>query len=191
MNLYNLAQNILRRLITKTVNVTAGAFDVSPASLADGARYKVATAGAVGGVYYALDSLLEVKSGLFEPLGDNIYDEFGNATLTNPTIKNYTEGLVAIGNSGTAKTLVLTAGTFQTVTLTGNCVFTMPTATAGKSFTLKVLTGSGGFTGTFTGVDFPGDVSPTITPTATKYDLVSFIADGSSWSGAIIQNYSA
>jgi len=112
-----------------------------------------------------------------------------NKTLTNPTINNYTEGVVAIGNSSTAKTIALTNGTFQTVTLTGNCTFTMPTATAGKSFILKVLTGAGGFTGTFTGVKWPENTAPVITTTAGRYDLISFIADGTAWSGSAIQNF--
>jgi hypothetical protein len=114
-----------------------------------------------------------------------------NKTLTNPTVTNYTESVVAIGNSGTSQTLALTNGTFQTVTLTGNCTFTMPTATAGKSFVLKVLTGAGGYTAAFTGVKWPGAVTPTITATASKYDLISFVADGSAWSGSVIPNYTA
>ena len=112
-----------------------------------------------------------------------------NKTLTNPTVNNYTEGVVAIGNSGTTKTIDLTTGTFQTVTLTGSCTFTMPTATAGKSFILKVLTGAGGYTATFTGVKFPDNVAPVITATAGRYDLISFIADGTAWSGSAIQNF--
>lgn len=112
-----------------------------------------------------------------------------NKTLTNPTVNNFTEGVVSIGNSGTSQTLALTNGTFQTVTLTGNCTFTMPTATAGKSFILKVMTGAGGFTATFTSVKWAGSTTPTITTTASRYDLVSFIADGSAWSGSIIQNF--
>jgi hypothetical protein len=112
-----------------------------------------------------------------------------NKTLTNPTINNYTEGVVAIGDSGTSKTIALTLGTFQTVTLTGSCTFTMPTATAGKSFILKVLSGAGGFTATFTGVKWPGNIAPVITATAGRYDLLSFIADGTAWSGSAIQNF--
>ena len=105
------------------------------------------------------------------------------------TLAAYTEGVVAIGNSSTAQTIALTNGTFQTVTLTGNCTFTMPTATAGKSFILKVLTGAGGFTGTFTGVKWPENTAPVITTTASRYDLISFIADGTAWSGSAIQNF--
>jgi len=121
-------------------------------------------------------------------------DETGTGAAmfgTNPTLTGYTEATVAIGNSGTAVTISLATGTFQTVTLTGNCTFTMPTATAGQSFILKILTGAGGFTGTFTSVKWPGGTAPTITTTASKFDLASFIADGSAWTGSIIQNYTA
>lgn len=118
-------------------------------------------------------------------------ETLANKTLTNPTVNNFTEGVVSIGNSGTSQTLALTNGTFQTVTLTGNCTFTMPTATAGKSFILKVLTGAGSYTATFTGVKWSGGTAPTITPTASKYDLISFVADGTAWSGSSIQNFTA
>lgn len=113
---------------------------------------------------------------------------FGS-TLTNPTVTNYTESVVAIGNSGTSQTLSLTNGTVQTVTMTGNCTFTMPTATAGKSFILIVATGAGGFTGTFTSVKFPGGTAPTLTTTASKNDIFTFVADGSFWYGNSAQAY--
>jgi hypothetical protein len=112
-----------------------------------------------------------------------------NKTLTNPTVTNYTESLVAIGNSGTAKTISLTSGTVQTVTMTGNCTFTMPTATASKSFVLIVNTGAGSFTATFTGVKFPNNVTPVLTTTAARYDIFTFIADGTSWFGSYSQAY--
>lgn len=102
---------------------------------------------------------------------------------------HYTESVVAIGNSGTTQTLALTSGTVQTCTLTGNCTFTMPTATAGKSFVMLLKTGAGSFTATFTGVKWPGNVAPTITATAAKLEVISFIADGTNWYGNISQNY--
>lgn len=113
----------------------------------------------------------------------------GNLTVANTTVTNYTESVVAIGNSSTSKTIDLTSGTVQTVTMTGNCTFTMPTATAGKSFLLIINTGAGSFTGTFTGVKWPANTAPTITTTASRYDIITFVADGSSWFGSAIQNY--
>ena len=116
----------------------------------------------------------------------------GNLTLTNTTVTNYTESVVAIGNSGTSQTLSLTNGTVQTVTLTGNCTFTMPTATAGKSFILIVVQdGTGGRTATFTSVKWPNGAAPTITTTATTgRDILTFVADGTNWYGTFAQNFS-
>jgi len=88
-----------------------------------------------------------------------------------------------------AKTISLTNGTVQTCTLTNNCTFTMPTATAGKSFTLFLNTGAGSFTSTFTSVKWSGGTAPTITVTASKVDIISFVSDGTSWYGAYSQNY--
>lgn len=112
-----------------------------------------------------------------------------NKTLTNPTVTNYLESVVAIGNSGTSQTLSLTNGTVQTVTMTGNCTFTMPTATAGKSFILIVSTGAGGFTGTFTSVKWPSNTAPTLTTTASRWDILTFVADGTNWYGNSAQAY--
>ena len=109
-----------------------------------------------------------------------------NLTLTG----YYTESVVAIGSSGTTKTLSLTSGTFQTVTLTGNCTFTMPTATAGQSFILIVSQdATGGRTATFTGVKWPLATAPTITVTASATDILSFVSNGTSWFGSAVQAF--
>lgn len=113
----------------------------------------------------------------------------GNLTLANTTVTLYTESVVAIGNSGTSKTIDLTNGTVQTVTMTGNCTFTMPTATGGRSFILIVSTGAGGFTGTFTSVKWPNNTAPTLTTTASRWDILTFVADGTNWYGNSAQAY--
>jgi len=112
-----------------------------------------------------------------------------NKTLTNPTVTNYIETLYAIGNSSTAVTIALTNGTVQTVTMTGNCTFTMPTATAGRSFILIVSTGAGSYTGTFTSVKWPNNTAPTLTTTASRWDILTFVADGTNWYGNFAQAY--
>jgi hypothetical protein len=112
-----------------------------------------------------------------------------NKTLTNPTVNNYTEGVVVIGNTGTSKTIDLTNGTVQTATLTGNCTFTMPTATAGKSFILILSTGAGSYTATFTSVKWPSNTAPTITTTASRWDILTFVSDGTNWYGNYAQAY--
>jgi hypothetical protein len=116
-----------------------------------------------------------------------------NKTLTNPTVTNYVESVVAIGTVTTASTISLTSGTVQTATLTAStaCTFTMPTATAGKSFVLllKQAASTGNGTATFTGVKWGTSGAPTITATAGKMDILSFVADGTNWYGNITQGY--
>ena len=120
-----------------------------------------------------------------------------NKTLTSPTvngasINGYTEGVVAIGTVTSAHTLSLTNGTLQTATLTAStaCTFTMPTATAGKSFVLllKQAATTGNGSATFTGVKWAGS-APTVTATAGKMDILSFFADGTNWYGSIVKGY--
>lgn len=113
--------------------------------------------------------------------------------ITNPTINNYTEGVVSIGTVTTANTLALTNGTVQTATLTAStaCTFTMPTATAGKSFVLllKQAASTGNGTATFTGVKWNVLGTPTVTATAGKMDIFTFVADGTNWYGSYSQGY--
>jgi len=120
-------------------------------------------------------------------------DTLTNKTLTNPTVTNYVESVVAIGTVTTTNTIALTSGTVQTATLTAStaCVFTMPTATAGKSFILllKQAAATGNGTATFTGVKWNTGGAPTITATAGKMDILSFVADGTNWYGSFTQGF--
>ena len=116
-----------------------------------------------------------------------------NKTLTNPTVTNYVESVVAIGTVSSSHTLALTSGTVQTATLTAStaCTFTMPTATAGKSFILllKQAASTGNGTATFTGVKWSSAGTPTMTATAGKMDIFSFVSDGTNWYGNFTQGY--
>ena len=119
-------------------------------------------------------------------------ETFTNKTLTNPTVTNYVETLQAVGTVGSTSTLALTNGTVLTATLTAStpCTFTMPTATAGKSFILKLIQASSGMTtATFTSVKWPGGTAPTITATASAVDILSFVSDGTNWYGTFAQAF--
>lgn len=111
----------------------------------------------------------------------------------NTTLGSYSETVVAIGTVTTANTLSLTNGTVQTATLTAStaCTFTMPTATAGKSFILllKQAATTGNGTATFTGVKWNSSGAPTITATAGKMDILTFVSDGTNWYGSASQGY--
>jgi len=118
-------------------------------------------------------------------------ETFTNKTLTNPTITAYLETAPALANSSTAVTLSLSSGTVLSYTLTGNCTFTMPTATSGTSFILKLIQdGTGSRTATFTGVKWPAGTAPTITTTATTgLDILSFVCINSVWYGTYAQAF--
>jgi hypothetical protein len=117
-------------------------------------------------------------------------------TLTSSTSfvpTAYTETIVASGTVGASATLAITAGTILTATLTSAtaCTFTMPTATAGKSFTLLLKQPASGTatTATFTGVKWNSGGAPTITATVGKLDIFAFVADGTNWYGTASQGY--
>jgi hypothetical protein len=118
-----------------------------------------------------------------------------SAVLTNPTITAYLETAPAIVNSSTSQTIALTNGTVLSYTLTGNCAFTMPAATSGTSFIVKLIQdGTGGRTATFTPVTgtvkWPAGTAPTITTTATTgTDILSFVCINSLWYGTYAQAF--
>jgi hypothetical protein len=97
-----------------------------------------------------------------------------------------------VANTSTAYTIDITSGTLFDLTLTGNCTFTFPTATAGRQFTLLLkqdATGSRTITWP-SSVRWAAGSAPTITTTASKTDVISFVADGTYWLGFVGgQNY--
>jgi hypothetical protein len=121
----------------------------------------------------------------------------GTEILTNKTVEagtftnGYTEE-VATANTSTAYTIDLAGGSVQILTLTGNCTFTFPTATAGRSFFLLLKQdATGGRTVTWpAAVKWPGGTAPTITSTALRLDKFVFTADGTNFYGSVAgQNY--
>jgi hypothetical protein len=107
--------------------------------------------------------------------------------LVTPTINDgYIEEVVT-ANTTTAYTISLTGGTFQILTLTGNCTFTFPTATAGQSFMMFLKQdATGSRTVTWPAeVKWPSSTAPTITATASKGDKFVFTADGTNWLGSV------
>lgn len=128
----------------------------------------------------------------------HVFAERSNTvTLTNKTVEagtftnGYTEE-VATANTGTTYTIDLANGSVQILTLTGNCTFTFPAVTAGRSFILILKQdGTGSRTVTWPGtVKWPAGTAPTITSTASKSDKYIFTADGTNWIGSNAgQNY--
>ena len=162
----------------------------------------------------AITTTGDTNTGIFFPAADTIafteggvesmrIDSSGNVligTSTSPAGSkelvlggDYIEGVVAIGTVTTASTISLANGTVQTATLTAStaCTFTMPSNVAGKSFVmlLKQAAATGNGTATFTSVKRGTAGAPTITATAGKMDILTFIADGTNWYGSAAQGY--
>jgi len=118
-------------------------------------------------------------------------------TITTGTFTGYTEtspASVTVGAGTTAiSDAIIDSGTVLRYTLTASqaTTFTMPTATAGKSFVmlLKQAATTGNGTATFTGLKWGTAGAPTITATAGKMDILTFVADGANWYGSIAQGY--
>ncbi len=128
-----------------------------------------------------------VASSNLQKTGDTLT---GNLTVNADLIvRGYKETHTDNGNTGTSQTIDISSSTLQTYTLTGNCTFTMPTADAGRSFTVFIKTGAGSFTATFTGAKFPSNSSPVITTDANRMDIITFYSDGTNWYGSIQQEY--
>lgn len=114
----------------------------------------------------------------------------GNVTAPNLNAAG-TENVNTNATSGAAVTLqASTTSQVEDITLTANCTFTMPAVTNGWYKMVRVRTGAGGFTGTFTGVKWPGGTAPTVTATAARMDIYVFETDGTDWFGSVMgQNY--
>ena len=140
--------------------------------------------GYLDNVTSAIQTQLDAKAGTVGPTFTGTVVLPSGQILTIPTINGYTESTVT-ANTSTAYTIDITAGTVQILTLTGNCTYTFPTATAGKSFLLKqIQDGTGSRTVTWpANVKWANSITPTLTSTAGRADLFAFTADGTSWYG--------
>jgi hypothetical protein len=107
-------------------------------------------------------------------------------TITNPTITNYVETLYA-PSAGSAFTISLANGTVQEISLNANGTITLPSSTAGKSFTI-IVTYSGSYSLTWAGggtLKWAGGTTPTATSTSGKYDIFNFYQDGTNTYGSV------
>jgi Concanavalin A-like lectin/glucanases superfamily len=111
--------------------------------------------------------------------------------LSRPELKDYSETSVS-ANSSTAYTIDLESGNVFEITLTGNCTFTFsnPPATgkAGAFTLILKQDGTGSRTATWpAAVKWAGGTAPTLTTTANKVDILTFITRnaGTDWYGFV------
>lgn len=90
-----------------------------------------------------------------------------------------------------AYTISISNGSLFDLTLVGDCTFTFPEPTAGRQFTLILKQdATGNRIITWPTISWPADTIPTLTTTANKTDIFSFISDGTYWLGFVnAQNF--
>ena len=97
-----------------------------------------------------------------------------------------------VANSGSAYTVNFSTSSITDLTLTANTTLTFPTATAGAQGTLLITQdATGARTVTWpTSIRWASGTAPTLTATAAKTDVISFLAVGTYWLGFVGgQNY--
>lgn len=120
-----------------------------------------------------------------------------NATLDDSgraLFKTIRMPLFDAGNSGTSKTIDWNDSNDQLLTLTGNVTLTLSNPGDGGRYVLALASGAGSFTVTWpAAVHWPAATTPTITATASKYDLVTllYLSTAGIYLASINQNYSA
>ena len=154
--------------------------------------------GAVGTPPYTFTG--DLNTGMWSPTADTLAFSTNGAEVGRLTSAGYLEAVysdkvVALGNTSTAKTIDLNAGNVFTATLTGNCTFTLANSNAnsnrGSSFTL-ILTndGTGSRTVAWAGgaFRFPGGAATlSRTTTANAVDIWVFFTpdNGTTYYGNI------
>lgn len=154
---------------------------------ADNVRSAVLT-----GVSFAVTTAITATDTVLVALGKLQAQLNLKAPLSNPsftglsTFRGLKETLI-IASTGTAYTIDITAGTVQNLTLTANCVLTFPTATSGEQFTLFLnQDDTGSRTVTWpASIRWAGGSAPSLTTTASKTDVLSFIFNGTYWVGFV------
>jgi hypothetical protein len=153
----------------------------------NGTSFTLTSAASSGDIVEYIAYSTTIASTNLQKTGDTMT---GNLTVdADLIVKGYKETFLDNGNTGTTQTISISSSTLQAYTLTGNCIFTMPSPDAGRSFVMFLKTGTGSYTASFTDVKFPKNSSPTITTTANRMDLLSFYSDGTYWYANINQEY--
>lgn len=107
-------------------------------------------------------------------------------------VTNEVQEVPLVTNVSGTYAINLSNGTLFDLTMTGNVTFTFPSAVAGKQFTILLnQDGTGNHVPTWPdSVRWSGSTAPTVTNTAGKTDILSFLAVGTYWLGFInAQNF--
>lgn len=135
-------------------------------------------ASAVGSTQVQDSSLPKTK------LDSSVQTSLTKADTAAPSV----EAVNSVTNAGASQTLPdPSVQSISRLTLTQGCTLTLPTATAGKSFTLVLVQGgTGSYTITCPAIKWPGGITPVLSTAVGAVDYLSFVCvDGSTWAGFV------
>src|SRR5258708_6381904 len=106
--------------------------------------------------------------------------DFAAARVDAAYLKNYSEVVNAIGNTGTAATIDFSLGNIQTATLNGNCTFSFAgapaTGTSGSITLILTNDSTAGRTTTWpAAVKWPGGTQPSRDSAGSAINIYQFI----------------
>lgn len=129
-------------------------------------------------------------------VADNQQLQFDSSTekWTNGAVASrLVENINAVGSSGGSVVIPdVTSSTVHLITLSANCTFTFPTASPGKSFTIRLAYSANSYTVTWpSSVRWPNSITPTLTNVNGRQDIFSFVClTNGLWMGFVGgQNY--
>jgi hypothetical protein len=169
---------------------SAASVAITPAAIG---ALSLASLGANVSTFLTTPSSANLAAALTDETGTGAAVFATSPTIGGPTINGYIEGNTDIGVVGASATLSISSSTVLTATLTAatQTTFTMPTAAAGKAFTLYLKQPASGAIGSavFTGVKWQNGGAPIITELNGKLDILPFVSDGVNWYGSFAQNF--
>lgn len=98
---------------------------------------------------------------------------------------------IVADTDGATITFDMSSGNLHAVTLGGNRTLAVSNVSTNQCFVIILKQGSGGQTVTWwSGIKWVGASAPTLTTTASRWDIFSFIYDGTNYYGSIVgQNF--
>ncbi len=151
----------------------------------------------VGGDVFGPSSSTDNAFARFDGTTGKLLQDSSGATLDDSgraVFKTIRIPLFDAGNSGTSKTLDFNDSNEQLLTLTGNVTLTLSNPTDGGRYVIVLAQdGTGGRTVAWpAAVKWPAGTTPTITATASKYDLITliYLSGAGIYLASINQNYS-
>ena len=131
-------------------------------------------------------AMKEVSDDTSPSLGGNL--DAADYIIGRPVIKDYAETVYAHGTTGGAKTIDLTNGNIQTITLNAATTFTFsnpPASGKAGSLTLIINQGTTAYAVTWpSSVDWSGGSAPDLSTVSTDYVLTFLTLDaGTTWRG--------